>query len=142
MNAQTCARAAGIEPGTFNAWIRRGLIPGMTIGVSGRRQNIDLDTATRVAIFAELFRLGIPAGYASMFVTIPIDRHAKRLIVMKYETNDEAFLSGKPLASTLESDDQIPEYLRSRFPDGPPTYVVINVERLAERMRRAEKGES
>ena len=65
MDARTVARAAKVKVGTLNAWVQRGLVPGMTIGPSGRRRNIDIDTATRIIAIAELVNFGIPPDKAS-----------------------------------------------------------------------------
>jgi len=112
----------------------------MTVGTQGRRRNIDPDTAIRIGIFAELFRFGIPAVEAAIFADLDLNPHAKLLVVRR--PNDEALRDAAyaSLAVTLESYDQISEWVRSRFPDRPPTILaVINIEVLAERMRRAEE---
>ena len=68
MDARTVARIAKVKIGTLNAWVQRGLIPGMTIGPSGRRRNIDVETATAISVFAQLVNFGVSPDIASFVV--------------------------------------------------------------------------
>src|SRR5580704_10977643 len=82
LDARSVAKAARVGIGTLNVWVQRGLIPGMVTGARGRQRDFDLDTATNVALIAELVRLGLAVAAASMHVRYAIRRrHHKRLML-------------------------------------------------------------
>ena len=81
MDARTVTQIAGVKLGTLNSWAQQGLIPGMTIAVSGRRRNIDVPTATRIAVVSALVRLGFGAPAAANIVRqLSGDPFPKRLV--------------------------------------------------------------
>jgi hypothetical protein len=138
MDARAVAQISGIEVGTLNVWVQRGLVPGMSIGARGRQRNFDLKTATSILIMAELGRLGFGAPMASAWTRMCFD--FPRLLVSipapKPTQTDASLLRFKWFG--FESEEELPRILAEEFPEGPPSvYVVINAESLRARMRRA-----
>jgi hypothetical protein len=135
MDARTVARIAGVKLGTLNAWIQRGLIPGMTIGTKGRPRNIDTATALRIAIFAELVRRLAPPDYAA------------RVAATMSETELQAgwlyLIPGQADRMTIAhfSPLEHPSELIRHFEDSedPPTFfAAVNIGKLAAQVRLAE----
>ena len=142
MDARAVARAAKIDVNTLNSWVQRGQVRGMSTGSRGRRRDFDLDTATRVAIVAELVQLGMAAKTAVFAAGRPEDRLFPLLLV--FATRERIEESGRWPAGIrwfgLSSAAQIPEVIEQYFSDDPPSsYAVINVDVLRDRMRRAEE---
>jgi hypothetical protein len=135
MDARTVARISGVKLGTLNAWIQRGLIPGMTIGTKGRPRNIDANTALRIAIFAELLRHLAPPDYAA--------RVAATMSETEMQAGWLCIIPGQADRITIAhfSPPEHPSELIRQFEDSedPPTFfAAVNVGKLAERVRLAE----
>jgi len=142
MDARAVAQAAKIDVNTLNSWVQRGQVPGMSPGGRGRRRDFDLDTATRVAIVAELVQLGMAAKTAVFAAGRPGDQFFSLLLV--FATRERIEAGGRWPAGIrwfgLSSAAQIPDTIEQYFPDDPPSsYAVINVDVLRERMQRAEQ---
>jgi hypothetical protein len=85
MNARAVAKLVGAKIGTLNAWIARGYIRGLEVGISGKRRDIDASTALEIAIFAEMTRFGLSSDEASKLVPrlhplVPRDSHDRDLL--------------------------------------------------------------
>src|SRR4051812_7583613 len=149
MDARTLSRVTGVQAGTINAWVQRGYVPGMDVEVSGRKRNFDLETAVHIGIMAELMPFGFGASSASF-----VAKHAAAPGVKKPRCmitgplvgprgNDPEIVGFTP--TYFDSDKTLPEalaQLRDRSPDGrapPGAYMVINIEEIESRMRRAEE---
>src|SRR5207253_1211335 len=63
--ASAAARIARVEVYLMNAWISRGLIPGVKVGTRGRARLFDLDAVVHVAIMGALVRLRYGGSFAS-----------------------------------------------------------------------------
>jgi hypothetical protein len=135
MDARTVARTAKVKVGTMNAWVQRGLIPGMTIGASGRRRNIDIDTATRIIVFAGLIKFGIPPEKASDIVA-SIGPNNEFLLV-EYESLGE----GPYVVTALEvppAFPPIPAILAGRNLR-PELSLIVYVDGLRQEARNAQE---
>lgn len=144
MDARAVAEATGVEVGTLNVWVQRGLIPGMTVGARGRLRDFDVGMATHIAIITELLRLGIAAPLASMIAVQAC--HGKRFVLAQAPralmppTQPKVAVQSLHVSRAFENDADLPAILASLFPDEPPAvYVVINVERIGAKMREAEQ---
>lgn len=149
MDARSVCAAAGIAVTTLNVWIQRGAIPGWTVKGSGRARDFDFETALRIAITAELVRLGISAPTAGFF-TFPKNPEDERgfyrkLLFIRAPATVEVTAHGterwpaRELCFGFSSEEEIPQLLRTQFPHGMPAaaYAVINVEVLETRMQHA-----
>jgi hypothetical protein len=142
MDAQTVARVAGIKIGTLNSWVQRNLLRGMTIGASGRRRDIDFETALRILIIAELVRLGISPTMGMFFAEAGFHRRMLFIrvpaIVVVTEKGPETW-PARELCFGFSSEEEIPEVFKREFPAGLPAaaYSVVNVEVLEARLQRA-----
>jgi hypothetical protein len=130
MDARTVAEIARVKMGTLNQWIARGLIAGMEVRTSGKRRDFDLITAIRIAIFAEMMRLGVPPDLAAIAIAGPVKLDGWLL-----------FFPQQPLppgvAARLDvfyeaTHEDILAQLASQ-PEPPISYAVISVAQLVER---------
>ena len=138
MDSRTAARAAGVKMGTLNAWFARGWIPGVTVGLSGKRRNIDFETAVRVAVFAQLTKHRVDPDRASQVAAdLPRERTQSGWLFVPPQDWREQW--GAPgMACTHMMDlAQLHELLRS-FHSPPEFFVMIDIGQIAERVRRAE----
>ena len=138
MDARTVARIAGVKLGTLNAWVQRGLIPGMTIGTSGRRRSIEISTAVRIAILAELVRFGVAADDAATFVAVMSEAATQGgWLYIPGPEEQHSDPAVRFIVSHHPSHEGIVEHLQN-LPDPPAVYAAVNVGKLAERVRQAE----
>ena len=86
MDARAVAIAAGVDVLTLNTWVSRGQIPGMKIGARGRRRDFDVETATKVAVIAQLTKIGLGAPQAASIVANLKAPFYKRLLIVIDET--------------------------------------------------------
>jgi hypothetical protein len=143
MDARSLAEAAGVKVLTLNAWVHRGLIPGVSVGSRGRPRDFDMGAAVHVALMVELVQLGLGAGTAS---AIARDRpQSKRLcLVFGMQPGELAsmigvqFLRRAPLPIGFDSEDELPGGFK-RLGISPSVYTVINVEQIAARMQCAQE---
>jgi hypothetical protein len=148
MDARTVARIASINLGTLNSWVQRGLIPGMTIGIKGKPRDIDLLTALRIVVFAELVRRLAPPEYAAQvakslsetqiqagWLYLIAARQADRLTIVYYSPDDRP--RGSDLIRQFE-DAQDAQDDPSAF--SPPFFAAINLSLFAGRCREAERA--
>jgi hypothetical protein len=135
MDARTIARITGIPLGTLNVWSQRGLLPGLQTGVRGKRRDIDVPTATRIAILGEMLRLRVPVEYASrVAATMPLAAAQVRWMFIIPEQAD--------LAVWLYSPDERLSDLIREFEDkgrGPALFAVLDVGQIVDRVREAER---
>jgi hypothetical protein len=145
VDSRALSRATGVQAGTLNAWVQRGYVPGMDVEVSGRRRDFDVDTATHIAVMAELMQLGFGAPVASWAAHSA--RHEKRLLFAKRPIRAVGTpnfqLQGGLNFIPFESEAKLSEALATFagfYPDfgQPSAYVVVDVERIAARMQQAE----
>jgi hypothetical protein len=144
VDSRALSRATGVQAGTLNAWIQRGYVPGMDVEVSGRRRDFDVDTATHIAVMAELMQLGFGAAFAA--VSAISARHKKRLLFAKRAIRAvgtpnfefQGSFGFEPFESEAELSKALANFATADF-ELPSAYVVIDVERIAARMRQAEE---
>ena len=139
MDSRTAARAAGVKMGTLNAWIARGWIPGVTVGLSGKRRNIDFETAVRVAVFAQLTKHRVDPDRASQIAAdLPGERtQSGWLFVPPQDWRDEWGGPGMACTHMMEIA-QLPGLLRTLH-SPPEFFVMVDVGQLAARVRAAEQ---
>jgi hypothetical protein len=142
MDVRTIEAVAGIGPGMANVWISRGYIPGVSVGTERRPRVFDLQTATRIGVWAELARLRVAPEVATAALGSPLAADNKVLLLTPHPLD-------RPIArSSLRAHPHIqffkdPEHLDAslKSPGGLPTaYSVIHVWIIEEAMRRAEQG--
>jgi hypothetical protein len=162
MDARTLAAAARVQVTTLNAWIHRGHIPDVPEGGRGRGRDFDVDTAVRIALMVELVRLGLGAPEAAVHAEHYSQRPWPRLLLTRdppfdpatatqFDENanprpaDPAFVAqiqetirSVPAALGFEDESQLPDIFR-RMGGAPTSYLVVNLERIREKMRRAEE---
>jgi|SRR6516162_3804321 hypothetical protein len=69
MDARAVAGAAEVSVGRLNVWVQQGAFEGLLqSGVRGRRRDIDVETAIRIAVFAALVETGVPLPQASRHI--------------------------------------------------------------------------
>jgi hypothetical protein len=139
MDARAVTRAAKVKVGTLNAWVQRGLIPGMTIGASGRRRNIDVDTATQIIVFAELVNFGVPPDKASRIVAGVMPDTG--LLLIGYDSPGEGpyTVTAFPMPPGSHPLDALLAARKSRSDIGwTDLSVIIWVGSLRQRARNAE----
>jgi hypothetical protein len=146
VNSRALSRVTGVQAGTLNAWVQRGYVPGMEVEVSGRQRDFDVDTATHIAVMAEMMQLGFGAQIAAAAALSA--HHEKRLLFAKRPiravgTPNFQFQGGF-LFIPFKSEAKLPEALAdfaNQYPDfgQPSAFVVIDVERIAARIQDAEK---
>jgi hypothetical protein len=144
MNARAVAKLVGAKIGTLNAWIARGYIRGLEVGTSGKRRNIDADTALRIAIFADLIRFAryMPPEHASSLAwEIDLSKGGGFLVAPGAENYTAANPGNTRLFGAIYTPADAPGGVAAtiaRLPKLPRTYVTINVDEIAEQVRQAE----
>jgi len=133
VDARTVATIAGVKVGTLNAWAQRGLVRGLELGPSGRRRNIDIETAVRIGVIAALVRFGLSADVAAAIAWHADPFHGRLLCALAPR---EGWETGFVL---LHDDAGVPEVLQKMLPGPPAVYVVINVASIEERMTKADE---
>lgn len=150
MDARTVARAAGIKLNTLNAWISRGLITWVTVGVSGKRRDFDFDTAVRIAIFAELVRLSAPPDYAARSTASLSETMTQTgwLYIIPAQVEGRitiAHFSPLEHASELirrfeDAQDSPVENAQDPANFSPASFSAINLAKVASRVRQVERN--
>jgi hypothetical protein len=164
MDARTLAAAARVQVTTLNAWIHRGHIPDVPEVGRGRGRDFDFDTAVRIALMVELVRLGLGAPEAAVHAEHYSQRPWPRLLltrdppfdpatatVTQFDENgnprpaDPAYVAqmqetmrSLPAAHGYEDESQLPEIFK-QMGGAPTSFMVVNLERIREKMRRAEE---
>jgi hypothetical protein len=144
VNSRALSRVTGVQAGTLNAWVQRGYVPGMEVEVSGRQRDFDVDTATHIAVMAEMMQLGFGAQIAAVAATSA--HHEKRLLFAKRPiravgTPNFQYQGGFEFIPFKSEASEALAKFANQYPDfgQPSAYVVINVERIAARIQDAEK---
>src|ERR1700731_3865227 len=103
MDARSLAETARVQVTTLNAWIHRGLVPGVSIGVRGHPRDFDIAAAVHVAVMTELVRLGIGAPGASAIAS----KHArdKQVLLLPDFSLPEGHVIHDAAAAALLRDD-------------------------------------
>jgi hypothetical protein len=143
MDARAVALAAGIDVATLNVWVQRGQIPGMSIGARGRRRDFDVETATRVAIIAQLVRFGMGAPQAAFIAGSLKTPFHRRLVIASGDAlqhmAEPRLRYPSPVTFFEMSSDDVAEMLQKMLQELPILYAVVDVERLEERMKKAQE---
>jgi hypothetical protein len=160
IDAAAVERITGVLTGTVNMWIRRGLIPGMSVGTQGSAREFDLDTVLHIAVMGALGRLGFAAPFAARAASDALDEGFHQLgvrgnrSVRKRRSGPSArgaklvigppreiygFFSMVPVVDPViaETPEKLDAFLDT-FPDGrPEAFVVVEIDRIAARVREA-----
>jgi len=145
MNARAVAKLVGAKIGTLNAWIARGYIPGLQVGTSGKRRDIDADTATRIAVLADLLRFVryMPPEHASSFAwEIDLSKGGGFVVAPGAENYTADIPGDTRLFGAIYTPADAPDGVAAaiaRLPKLPRTYVAINVNEIAQQVRQAEE---
>ena len=143
MDARAVAIAAGVDVLTLNTWVSRGQIPGMKIGARGRRRDFDVETATKVAVIAQLTKIGLGAPQAASIVANLKAPFYKRLLIVIDETQARIDLvqgrrSPPPLLFFDYSSDDTLQTIQNML-EQPTLFVIVDVATLEQRMRKAQE---
>jgi hypothetical protein len=139
MNAPAVAKLIRGKLGTLNAWIARGYFDGLEVGTPGKRRDIDPETALKIAVFAEMVtRFSIPPEAAKVAVNTQTLPRGWWLVPAPAQALGAGY---QLVAHRVSSFDLIEEELQNLQTIGEPpaSYVLINVDMLAERVRLAEE---
>jgi hypothetical protein len=138
-NADTAARAGGIEVGTLNVWIQRRLLPGVAVGASGKRRKFTLDDVMHVVVMAKLVQLGLASPIASAAAAMAREEWNKPAAVLtiapaadkRLGDRDTFFYDIHALSGeALKQED----WLCAHNPR-PEGYIILELFRIAERVR-------
>jgi hypothetical protein len=144
MDARSLAAAAGVNIGTLNVWVQRGLIPGMTIGTKGRQRDFDRETATGVLLLAELVQFGVGAPIASQIVSETRRLAAKWLLITRLQPSaDKVTFHTAHCDSDAEIIDGLNELrarAKKRREPRPVIFMLVDLEAMAEKIRATQDG--
>jgi hypothetical protein len=135
-------RITGVNHMTLNGWIARQMIPGTAPVDHGRGRLFDLEQTLFIATMAQVTGAGIDALFAKSAATScasvegAYERAGSKLMLGPRTANGPVGTRTIDIvdAGSLEILDR---YL-DRFTDGRPlTYLIIELDRLGERVRQA-----
>ena len=135
-------RITGVPATTLNVWISRQLIPGVEGSTQGKTRFFNLDLVTHIAITAALVKLGYGAAFSSMAASEArskgVDRPGARLIIGPPRRT--AYGIGR--TATIDffqarTASALDKYLDTFIDGRPEAFTVIELDRIAERVRRA-----
>ena len=141
---QVCA-AAGLPRATFNSWLSRQYLPVAPGRGMGKERRLTLLDAVRVAVVAELNRLGVSIGVAGKACDLIGQReitHQRMALILTPSSKplpDDDALRIPPIALVSFSRfEQIEHYLRIRVMGGAPMgFTMIDITAVADRTRAA-----
>jgi hypothetical protein len=141
-------RITGVNHMTLNGWIARQMIPGTAPVDQGRGRLFDLEQTLFIAVMAQLTGIGIDALFAKSAAT------ACAKVDGAFERAGSKLMLGRPRAAngpvgarTLDivdspSLESLDRYL-DRFVGGRPlTFLVIELDRLGEEVRKSFAAEA
>jgi hypothetical protein len=140
-------RITGVNHMTLNGWIARQMIPGTAPVDQGRGRLFDLGQTLFIATMAQVTGTGIDALFAKSAATAcakidgVYERAGSKLILGPRTANGPVGSRTLDIIDTpsLESLDRHLD----RFTDGRPlTYLIIELDRLGERVREAFAAEA
>lgn len=142
-SAEVCA-AAGLSRSTFDAWLLRNYIPLKPGPGTGRSRTYSLLDATRIAVVAELTRIGISVGTAGRVASNLTDQEIDPTL----ERRNALVLASSPGPVAGKEDRKGPAWtispfrtmadiehmLRFRFAGGSPVgFLMLDVTAIAAR---------
>ena len=141
IDAAAVQRIAGVPHMALNVWINRRLIPGVAPTDPGKARLFNLATTLHIATTAALTRLGFGPAFAAMAAAEAQnghDRPGAKIIVGPPRRNVYGTGSTPTIdfveAETIEELDAVLD----GFVDGrPESYVIVELDRLAARVRQA-----
>jgi hypothetical protein len=135
-------RITGVPATTLNVWISRQLIPGVEGSTQGKTRFFNLDLVTHIAITAALVKLGYGAAFSSMAASEArakgVDRPGARLIIgpprrTAYGIGGTATIDHVVVRTASALDRYLDTFVDGR----PEAFTIIELDRIAERVRRA-----
>ena len=143
MDARSLSQAAQVQVGTLNAWIQRGLIPGVTADARGRLRDFDIKTAAHIGIMAELSRFGFGAPLASAAARFALSASAQRCLFSNPVQEGPIGEVGQRFGFSFlpfESEATLSKTLAEAGADQLPSVsLIVNIERITATMQQAEK---
>jgi hypothetical protein len=148
IDAIALCRIAGLTHLQLNTWVNRGLVPGASdTDQRGKRRAYDLDTTLFIATTAQLTAIGIDLSFASTCAKAcariegAYERVGSKIIIGPRTAN------GPVGSRTIDIVDagslEILDRHLDRFTDGRPlTYLIVELDRLGERVRKAFAAEA
>jgi hypothetical protein len=140
-------RITGVNHMTLNGWFARDLIPGIAPVDQGRARLFDLSTTLFIATVAQLTATGIDISFActcaNACARLPgsYERAGSKLIIGPRTANGPV---GSRTIDIIDAGSlEILDRHLDRFTDGRPlTYLIIELDRLGERVREAFEHEA
>ena len=150
MDARALSAAAGVDVGTVNAWISRGYVPSLTPDAQGRRRDFDIESATHIAIMAELSRLKIGAPLASEIASRARKQDDETVVIMPPVTRPHPTEAGMSVTNMrtvfVKKERDVPKTLtgirkaaEAQNQQPPTIFVLVDIKRLTARMRAAHQ---
>lgn len=146
-SAQVC-RASGLSRGTFDAWMLRRYMPVEPGPGTGRVREFSILDAVRIALAAELTRLGVSVSIASRMSGFVQDRHLTPLNKKGWVL----LLASSSSVHSKDAENRGPGHTLIKF-DGladiqralhgmtpgtsPASFVMVDVTAVADRTRAA-----
>ena len=136
MDSRSVAKAAHIRMATLGQWIARGLIPGVTVGPSGRRRDFSFATAVRVAIVARLTKEGVdPVRASAVAAAMPDDHTRSGWLLIPPQEPPTDFVCVH-FADVAELTTAFADHATNHLPE---FVVIVDVAQLAGRVAAAEQ---
>jgi hypothetical protein len=141
---QEVCDAANVPRATFHSWVARQYLPLPPGPGMGRERQFSLLDAIRIAVVAELNRLGVPpstAGRASGLIAGILDGQRLALVLgvpSGAVNNDQTPKAPSMAMVRFTSLSDIELFLRDRFAGGPPVgFTMLDITAIADRTRAA-----
>lgn len=147
---EVCAAAGASRP-TFNTWLARRYVPLPPGPGTGRERRFTMFDAVRIAVMAELNRLGLAASVAAYAASRieevpgerphgPLDEPGWTLILVPASRCSDHEGGPIPLAMVkYESLEALHEYIHDTF-SGPASFVLLDVSAVARRVAERLEG--
>lgn len=146
--AEVC-EAAGVPRATFHSWLARHYLPLPPSLGAGRERRFSIRDAVRVAIVAELNRVGVSVGVAAraaglIFEPFTKDERRIGLLLVKSPAaqGDEGLHGPAVMKLAFKSLDEVMFHVALRHAASSPSFTFLDVTDIAERTLQALEGKS
>jgi hypothetical protein len=141
IDATAVTRITGVQIGTINVWVQRGILPGISVGTKGLAREFDLDTVLHIAATATLVQLGFGAPFASMAAAAAkggFEKPGAKLVIGSPRQNVYGLGATPPTIDYVEAktSKKLNEFLDGLANGRPEAYTLVELDRLAKRVRK------
>jgi hypothetical protein len=137
IDAAAVARISGVQVGTINVWIQRNLVPGMSVGTQGSAREFGVDAVLHIALMGVLGGLQFAAPLSAMITDYVLEQSADQRGARLVIGPPSRKLSSVPTFDTTTAE-KLDAFLDDFGAAGRlEGYVVIELDRLAARVRKA-----